>query len=309
MSAEQPPRCLVLLASHNGAAYIRQQLDSILAQRGVAVDVLIGDDASTDATLEIIESLNVAGNIRLLRHATGSGSAAQNFARLIRAAETAGYGYIALSDQDDLWLPDKLECAISILAATHSGGYSCSVIARWPGGRESVFRQSSRLRAADFLFEGAGQGCSFVITASLFESIQRVFRAHPDVTAEFVYHDWAIYALARAQDIPWRFDGQPFLIYRQHDANDTGARGSLAGIRRRLRMFRDGRYAAQVSAICRLCLEVAPANILLRRWQRLDRSSASAALRLRKAVFCIFYGRRRQTDRFLTAAAALMGWL
>lgn len=303
------PRCLVLLASHNGAEYIQQQLESILAQREVAVEVLIGDDASSDTTLQIIESLNRKDNLRVLRREVGSGSAAQNFARLFREVDATGFDYIALSDQDDIWLPNKLQRAISMLSASDAGGYSCSVIARWPGGKESVFRQSARLSDADFLFEGAGQGCTFVITGLLFNSVQRVFRSFADLTAQLIYHDWAVYALARALGITWYFDAEPFLVYRQHDRNDTGARHSLAGIKRRIQLFRNGGYAGQVSAICGLCLVVAPQNPLLHKWVALDSRTSNVVRRIGKAVFCFDHGRRRQFDRVLTATAALAGWL
>ncbi len=162
---------------------------------------------------------------------------------------------------------------------------------------------------ADFLFEGGGQGCSFVITRSLFESVQNLFRTRPDITASLIYHDWAIYALARSLEIAWIFDMEPFVAYRQHGANDTGARSTLAGIRRRIRLLVDGRYAAQVSAISKLCLEVAPQNHLLRRWGKLHSTASGVVRRFGKAMFCIRHGRRRRVDRMLTALAALLGWL
>jgi rhamnosyltransferase len=298
-----------LLASRNGAEYIRAQLDSILAQRGVSVEVLIGDDASSDATLDVIRSLNAAGTIRVVRRATGSGSAAQNFARLFREANLSNFDYVALSDQDDIWLPGKLRRAVDMLTTRHYGGYSCSVIARWPNGRESVVRQCPKLRDADFLFEGGGQGCSFVTTSTLFSIVQQIFQARQDLTAQLIYHDWAVYALARTLGVPWVFDTEPFIVYRQHGANDTGTRGSVAGLRRRLRLFLDRRYQAQVSAIAHLCLEASPENRILHRWVQLESRTNSLSRRLGKAAFCFRHGRRRRMDRLLTAIAALAGWL
>lgn len=309
MTGTRKPRCLVLLASHNGAPFIREQLESILGQHGVEAEVLVSDDASTDATLEIVREFAATHRVSVQRNEVGSGSPAQNFSRLFREADSAGFDCIALSDQDDIWLPDKLLRATGMLAQRGAGGYSCSALARWPDGREAVFSQSARLRDADFLFEGAGQGCTFVVTAALFRMVQQLFRKRPDLTARLIYHDWALYALARVQGTPWVFDAEPFIIYRQHGGNDTGARGSVAGIRRRLRMFRDGRYAGQVRAVLLLCLEIAPRNELLRRWQRLDSHAPRLVRRAGKAVFCIRHGRRRQLDRLLTAIAALAGWL
>ncbi|MEJ0100731.1 MAG: glycosyltransferase [Pseudomonadota bacterium] len=302
------PRCLVLLASYNGAQYIGEQLDSILAQRGTDVSVLIGDDASTDATLHIVEQMQAADRIRVLRRNVGSGSAAQNFSQLLRDADFSGYDYVALSDQDDIWLPDKLRRAIDSLAASSAGGYSCSVLARWEDGTESVFSQSPCLREADFLFEGAGQGCTFVMTASLFETVQAVFRQRPDLTSLLIYHDWAIYALARVQHIAWVFDAEPLMVYRQHAENDTGARHSIDGVRRRLRLLANGRYARQVAAVCELCLHLVPDERRSSEWKRLQTSTAILQ-RIGKALFCLRYGRRRSADRLLTSIAAIVGWL
>ena len=309
ISGRRAPRCLVLLASHNGAAYIQEQIESILSQREVAVEILVGDDASTDDTVAIIQKLNGNGKILALRRDVGSGSAAQNFARLFRETDVAGFDYVALSDQDDIWLPDKLARAIWEIARSGAGGYSCSVVARWPDGRESVLRQCARLRDADFLFEGAGQGCSFVITAQLFDSVQRIFRQRQDLAKHLIYHDWAVYAIARAQGAVWIFDAEPFVIYRQHGGNDTGTRYSLEGIRRRLRMFLDGRYAGQVFAISRICSEIAPQDALLRRWMILSSMAPSLSGRMGKIVYCARHGRRRSGDRIVTAVAAAVGWL
>ncbi len=303
------PRCLILLACYNGAQYIREQVQSIFSQQDVAVEILVGDDASSDTTVEIIQGIATAGALRILRSKTGSGSAAQNFARLFREADASAFDFVALSDQDDIWLPNKLRRATDALVSSGSAGYSCSVIARWPDGRQSLLHQSPHLRAADYLFEGAGQGCSFVVTRALFEHVQAAFRQRADLTSRLIYHDWAIYALARSRGMKWRFDAEPFVLYRQHGRNDTGARYSLTGITRRLQLFRDGRYAAQVAAVTALCLDSAPGSPLPRRWLELDSCSPQLARKLRKAAFCALHGRRKLMDRLATAMATLAGWL
>jgi rhamnosyltransferase len=247
--------------------------------------------------------------VHVLRRATGTGSAAQNFIQMVLEADITGYDFIALSDHDDIWMPGKIQRAIKRLQVSGAGGYSCSVIARWPDGRESVLRQSAQTRDADYLFEGAGQGCSFVVTPALFAGVQKVFRKRPDLASQLIYHDWAIYALARSQGTSWYFDADPFVIYRQHGNNDTGARSSAAGMKRRLRMFMDGRYGRQVAAINQLCLGVAPQDHLLHRWAELDSKTPVLVRRAAKAVFCLRHGRRRRADRVMTAIAALAGWL
>jgi len=300
---------LVLLASHEGAQYIRQQLDSILAQTGVEVEILIADDASSDATVDAIRTLNNCEAIHLQQRLVGTGSAAQNFVQLIREADVSRFDYIALSDQDDIWMTGKLRRATDALAASISGGYSSSVVAKWPDGSTSRLRQSARLREADFLFEGAGQGCTFVLTKAFFDRVQGLFRRREDLTAPLIYHDWAIYALARSLNVPWVFDSEPSLWYRQHSNNDTGARGSISGLRRRLQLILGGQYRAQISAVTRLCFELTPESPVLHRWKNCSLQNRPFTTSLRKAIFCFLHGRRRLHDRVLTSLAALARWI
>lgn len=302
-----PPRCLVLLAAWNGAPHLREQLQSIVRQSRVTVDTILADDASTDSTSAIAEEF--FPRVHVHRRNVGTGSAAQNFSALIRESEASQYDYVALSDQDDIWMPCKLHNATQALSQCGAAGYSASVIARWPNGTEKILRQSPRLRDADFLFEGAGQGCTFVLSSALFQSIQKIFRNSPEITSHLIYHDWAIYAASRCLGAKWYFDAGPSLWYRQHHANDTGARWSLSGIRTRLHLLSTGKYRTQVSAISRLCRKVAPSNMAVGEWAHIEDSKRSVSKRFKKAVFCLRHGRRRTGDRVATALAALIGWV
>lgn len=302
-------RCLVLMAAYNGAPHIREQLDSILAQESVDVSILVSDDNSTDGTVHIVSTADLNGRIRTLRRSPGTGSAAQNFVQTICEADGTGYDFVALSDHDDVWMPGKLRRATFLLQASGAGGYSSSVIAKWPDGKQSVFRQSPDMREADFLFEGGGQGCTFVLTISLFERVRRVLLANRNLTAALVYHDWAIYALARAFGTKWEFDAAPTMWYRQHGGNDTGARGDLAGLRRRLTLLSDGRYGKQISTIATLCSRVAPNNPILEKWSRIQAGGNGVNTRIKKANFSWRYGRRRHLDRIATSFFALAGWI
>lgn len=308
-SAASSPRYLVLLASCNGEPFIRQQIESILGQQDVDASILVADDASSDGTAAIAEALGADGRVKVQRHASASGRAAQNFLRLLRDAEASTFDFVALSDQDDIWMPDKLRRAADMLAGSGRAGYSSSVMARWADGRESVFRQSSAHRAADFLFEGAGQGCTIVLTQQFFQRAQAIFRDHADATTTLIYHDWAIYALARCLDAEWHFDARPTMWYRQHATNDTGARLSIAGLRRRLAMLQEGRYKTQVQAVAELCARIHPPHSAVNAWRALESIPSLPSRRLRKAIFCLRHGRRRNLDRVLTAFAALCGWI
>lgn len=97
------------MATYNGAQYIKQQLDSILNQLTQTDEVIISDDGSTDKTIEIIEKY-ADPRIQLLH--SGGGNLVHNFENALRHATGE---IIFLSDQDDIWYPDKVEKSLNAL--------------------------------------------------------------------------------------------------------------------------------------------------------------------------------------------------
>ena len=109
----QYPRAAVLLSSYNGAAYIREQLDSILNQTYPNLHLYIRDDASTDETPAILAAYAAAhDNITLIPTGRNLGYPACFYA-LTDLALTEDYFFF--SDQDDVWFPDKVERAVARL--------------------------------------------------------------------------------------------------------------------------------------------------------------------------------------------------
>lgn len=302
-------RCLVLMATYNGAKYIGQQVRSLLAQDRVQVLVDIRDDDSADGTRDVIRGLAGSDSLVCLRQEhSATGSAAGNFFKLMLGADLTGIDYVALCDQDDLWARDKLARAVGCLSASGAAGYSTAVTAVWPDGRRKSLVQSSAIRAADYLFEGAGQGCTFVVTAALFSEVQALLRRHESLLAPIRYHDWTLYALARTLAHRWYFDSAETMQYLQHESNDTGARSSGAGVARRLALIRQGWYRAQVDAVTRLVLAVNPADAGALRWRALA-GRAGVRGRLARLCFVATKGRRRFSDRMVLMGAALAGYL
>ncbi len=297
------------MAAFNGARWIADQLESIQRQENVQVRVVIRDDGSTDDTWRRLQALADGDRVRVSASAMPSGSASQNFFSLIRDNSAAGFDFVALADQDDLWEPDKLHRACCALAEHRAVGYSSATRAFWPDGRERILRQVVRPTRSDFLFEGCGQGCTFVMTAEFYERARACLLAHGELTRPLHYHDWTLYALARVWSLPWTFDTSPSVRYRQHSANDTGARASLAGVMRRLQLMKEGWYGRQLRAIVNMCAAAAPADRLVSRWHSLLASPQGLRRRLRIAGFCLSGGRRRTSDRAVLILAAVAGWI
>src|SRR5271168_832941 len=95
-------RVCILLATYNGEQFLKEQLDSILAQRGVRTVIYVSDDGSRDQTVRVIEEMaRKATDIVVLPPVANSGSAARNFIRLCSDVPVAGFDYVAFADQDD----------------------------------------------------------------------------------------------------------------------------------------------------------------------------------------------------------------
>ena len=93
----------VCMAVFNGEKYIRQQMESILCQIGPGDEVVMSDDGSTDHTVDIVKEM-CDPRVRIIE-GPRKHSATCNFAHAISMARGE---YIFLSDQDDVWLPDKV---------------------------------------------------------------------------------------------------------------------------------------------------------------------------------------------------------
>lgn len=247
------PRVLVLLAAFNGTEFLAEQMDSILSQHAVAVQVIVSIDRSSDGTEAwAIQMAQQEARVSVLPIGRVFGGAAPNFFRLLRDAEMAGFDYLALADQDDLWHPHKLARACEQLRLTGAAGYSGNVTAFWPGGKERLINKAQPQQPWDFLFEGPGPGCTFVLAQPVARTLQDWVRAHARELQPVDFHDWLIYAWARAQGYLWLIDAQPHLHYRQHPSNQWGANAGLRPLRLRVGRIVNGWWLGQVRLIAGL---------------------------------------------------------
>ena len=243
----EQPLVDILLATYNGAAYLAPQLDSLLAQTHRAFRLLVSDDGSSDDTVAILRRYESAfeGRMVLLPAAAPSGGVMGNFGRLMQASAHDGRAaYIALCDQDDVWLPEKtarLLDALQALEATHGAGTPClvhsdlTVVDRDLQVLSPSFAAYQRIDPADIkpltlLSVNQVTGCATLLNRALLQL------ALP-LPAGAVMHDWwlALVAGSGAR----RYLPQPLMLYRQHGRNQIGARDR--GLPSRLlRLVRDG---------------------------------------------------------------------
>lgn len=112
----------IVMCTYNGAKYIREQLDSIINQTYPIFEIIIQDDCSTDETVEIIRKYaENHSNVHLFQNEKSLGINRNFFSAMNRAKGD----YIAISDQDDIWVTDKIEIQVkSIGDSWLSSGFS-----------------------------------------------------------------------------------------------------------------------------------------------------------------------------------------
>ncbi|HWI33645.1 MAG TPA: glycosyltransferase, partial [Lapillicoccus sp.] len=103
-------RVSVCLAAHDGAEFLGEQVRSILDQLGPSDELVVVDDASSDGSVSVLESF---GDPRIALHSNESNAGyVRTFERALRLARGA---YLLLSDQDDVWMPGRLEAMVAAL--------------------------------------------------------------------------------------------------------------------------------------------------------------------------------------------------
>ncbi|WP_413318745.1 glycosyltransferase [Agrococcus sp. 1P02AA] len=299
---------LVLLATHNGAAYLEEQVGSILAQRDVAVRLVVSDDASTDGTGELLAAMASDPRVTLLP-AGRFGTPQANFLRLLRDAPLDDAAAVAFADQDDVWHLDKLARQLGLLSRLGVDAVSSNVVAFWarPDGsrRTQLIDKAQPQVALDYLLESAGPGCTFVMTPHAVAGIRAgLEHLHDD---GIVPHDWLAYAIVRASGGRWHIDAEPTLDYRQHGANATGANRGLRQATTRFRRLESGHYRAQCAAVASLCAAVAD-DEQRPRLERIaplfERTDLGSRLALRRLAGEL---RREARERRLLRKALLLG--
>ncbi|MCX9034086.1 glycosyltransferase [Citrobacter portucalensis] len=240
----------VLLAAYNGKKWIKEQIDSILNQSNVNVTIYISVDRSDDDTYQICCDLAVLDKrLIVLNYGERFGGAGRNFYRLIREVDFSDYDYVSFSDQDDIWLHDKIYNAISEIKRNHVDGYSSNVIAFWEDGRKCLINKAQKQVAVDFMFESAGPGCTYVLTTELCSDFKNSYLLHSSEIESVALHDWMLYAYARSKNYKWFIDANPSMLYRQHANNQIGANGSLEGILKRCKQISGKWYVNEVIKI------------------------------------------------------------
>lgn len=251
-------KVLVILCSYNGVKYIEEQIDSIIDQTGVNLTLKIFDDGSKDGTVELVTSLYKYEQVQLTQNQVPTGSAANNFFNAILSFEDSffdRFDYIAFADQDDIWLPNKLQVAAQNLESNKSDLYMSNLILwKEKTNKKSLIKKSFPQKKYDYLFEGGSAGCTYVFTSFFGKKLKNTLKTLNYKDWQFFSHDWFVYFFARFNYYKVVIDKNAYILYRIHDNNVYGQLNTFSfyAIKERLRLIKEGWYFKQANGFIKL---------------------------------------------------------
>lgn len=208
----------LVIATYNGARFLREQLDSIYQQTHLPDEVVVCDDGSTDGTVAILEEYKQRYG---LIYAVNKQSLGVN-GNFFKAMALCTGDVISICDQDDIWFPNKLEvlcahmatmdmrkpCVVSSLRQDiNAGGEVFSV----------VHAPYTEGWAATLLTYSRNQGCTMLFNRALLDILlPTIYRVENSLTALY-YDEWIAYVgalLGEKHNLP-----DVLMNYRHHDKN------------------------------------------------------------------------------------------
>ncbi len=216
----------VCIPTYNGAKYIKEQLESILVQLKEDDEVIVSDDRSSDKTIEVIESLN-DHRITILRHPEVINKHRGHYYKVYalccnveNALKHATGDYIFLSDQDDIWLPNKVARVVEEL----DRGVECVL-----HDNRVVDNDMNTLMESYFTFSRPSGSWLQFFTFNPYQGASMAFnRRILNLSLPFnrtlpIGHDHWIACAVWSHKKQIAIIREPLLLYRRHDNNVSAA--------------------------------------------------------------------------------------
>lgn len=219
------PLVQILLSTYNGGLYLKEQIESILAQSYKHWELLIRDDASTDNTKELIDAYvqQYPDQIRIITGGKG-GDSSNSFMSMLAYSSA---DYLMFCDQDDSWMPTKIEESLTLVQQLEFSGKAALVYTdmqvvnedlkelypsfikhqklnpQWVSNKYNVFAQSM------------AAGCTMLFNRRLLQYL------HPIKAPLFQHDHWLLMHAACYGKLG--FINTPLVKYRQHEENAVGS--------------------------------------------------------------------------------------
>ena len=219
----------ILMTSFNGERFIGEQIASLLAQTLQDFKLYIQDDKSTDNTFAIVEKYaeKHPDKIHAAQNTENSGCAKLNYIRMMIAHKN---DYLMLCDQDDVWLPDKIEVTLAkmremeakygaktpLLVHTDLRVVDNELETISPSFKAAMNANYEKTKLHNQVIQNTLTGCTVMYNRVLAELIT-------EAPTFMAMHDWWLMLIASAFGEIGSLDKQT-ILYRQHSENEIGAK-------------------------------------------------------------------------------------
>lgn len=207
----------VCIATYNGAKYIKEQLESILKQLSAEDEIIISDDSSSDETLKIIDDLR---DVRIKVYPNNKfSSPIFNFENALKKVNG---DYVFLSDQDDIWLPNKVEKMMKELLHSDLCFSNAMIVDENLAEVELLYNKTNNLGFINNILKNKFIGATIAFKASLLEKALPFPKYIP-------MHDQWLGLLAEVTGKTF-YLSEPLILYRRHtqNASSTGSHSNYS---------------------------------------------------------------------------------
>ncbi len=231
------------MGAYNGEKYIAQQIDSLADQTHKNWRLIVSDDGSVDSTVALVKKYQkTLGDDRIdIRQGPRRGFATNFLSMACDASINADF--YAFCDQDDVWLPEKLQVAIDYLDSVDNPelphvycgrtAYVRDDLKPYTYSPEFVFPRTFR----NALIQSIAGGNTMVFNQATKTLLEKT---GPVPTPS---HDWWLYQLVTAAAGVVYYDPKPYILYRQHANSLVGGNTSLWARLERIGMVIRGRFS------------------------------------------------------------------
>jgi len=216
----------ILLSAFNGEKYIEEQIKSILAQKDVKIHLIIRDDGSTDNTVKIIKSIQKENGNRIDLIEGENVGCPKSF-YLLLCARDKNSDYYAFSDQDDVWMSEKLIAAIKKLECENEKWlYSSALILTDKNLKRISFRNQKNVRQTlkSFFIRTRLAGCTMVFKPELAEIAGNVQVSKVE-NVSLPDHDAFLCMISLASGKKIIIDDHAYILHRRLENSVTAGRG------------------------------------------------------------------------------------
>lgn len=238
-------RVHIVLATYNGERFLREQMDSVLAQTYENITVEVCDDSSTDGTAAIVREYEAQDERVKLHLNPYNLGYVKNFLEGVKRCTAP---YVMLCDQDDIWQKDKVEKTLlamqqaekkrtgkPVLVFTDAVNFDSETGEELGFFHETSHLDVKKVDTAHLFMENKCIGCTMMMNRVILPYLE-------ELPEEIRVHDWWL-ALICSHFGTIEYVPQATLRYRQHEENQIGGSSYTSYLKKRLTHIREQRKA------------------------------------------------------------------